>query len=142
MGSSPFLWLTHNCHTLSDIWITFISSYKQPHKPNPKLGTSNVNQSHNSSINSTLHWFACVGGGEDNQVTRQEIPENNFDKFDFDNVVGGDEGTLCVSLQKMHEFVCVVCAKTYEKKKLIKDSHLMCRKTALIILIMDIAWRN
>lgn len=57
-----------------------------------KLGTSsNMNQSHN--INNTLHWFACVGGGEDDHQVIQ-IHENNFEdniKFDYDNI-GGDEG--------------------------------------------------
>lgn len=77
-------------------YIAFISIIFLHTTNKTKLGTSNVNQSHNSSINSTLHWFACVGGGEDNhQVT--QIQENNFEdnKLDFDNI-GGDEGTMSV----------------------------------------------
>lgn len=72
---------------------------------------------HNSSINNTLHWFACVGGGEDNYQVTQNTQEIHFDsnKCDFDNV-GDDEGTncrfegLCMNLCVLF-IVCIIILK-------------------------------
>lgn len=84
--------MTTNLHPFWSISHLYLSFFRTTLNQNEKkIGTTNVNPIH---INSTLHWFACVGGGEDNYQVSQEIQKTNFEskKNDFD-YISGDEGT-------------------------------------------------
>ncbi|XP_063696685.1 ensconsin isoform X5 [Culicoides brevitarsis] len=102
-----------------------IAGNKEPAAPNkqpsrPSSASRGTNQSHNSSINSTLHWFACVGGGADDESHNKQ--ENNYSesaKFDYDNIqfFDGDEAELNAIHKEREEKIKLMKEKQNEDRQ-------------------------